>query len=122
MAEYVENSTKTTLVDLELNKRGSEFIRVQRVEDNATHAVSYDIRRWYYNDDDVETATHKGVRIKKDMAEQIIEILSKSIAEDNAAVAAVKQSVDNEGGTFAVNRGQMAIPGFTEEVNLAHRQ
>jgi len=122
MAEYVENSTKTTLVDLELNKRGSEFIRVQRVEDNVTHAVSYDIRRWYYNDDDVETATQKGVRVKKDIAEQLVEVLSRSIAEDNAAVNAVKQSTNTEGGTFAVNRGQVAIPGFTEEVNLTQRQ
>lgn len=79
---YNENSTITTLAEVLVNKRGSESIRVNKYVNNENGEVSYDIRRWYLNDNDEFAPTQKGVRVKREFIQDILNAITADLEED----------------------------------------
>lgn len=96
MAEFKSNDTAIELGELLLNKRGSEMLRINKHVNNETGEESYDVRRWYYDDNDEAKPTSKGIRIKKDMMRDVISIILNDMGEDDAG--ADGENVDDESG------------------------
>lgn len=65
-----ENEVHEVLGTFEKNKRG-DHIQVTAIDDGKGE-ISYDIRNMYTNDADELCFTSKGVRVKKEMAANII--------------------------------------------------
>ena len=78
---YQTNNTITELDDILLNKRGSEVLRVSRYENSDTHEISYDVRRWYTDDNDEFKPTAKGVRCKADVMAEVIKTICSDMRE-----------------------------------------
>lgn len=65
-----ENEVREVLGTFEKNKRG-DHIQVTAIDDGKGE-ISYDIRNMYTNDADELCFTSKGVRVKKELAANII--------------------------------------------------
>ena len=70
MAYKSGNDTSVVLGSFAKNKRG-DLIQVQAITDDSSN-VSYDIRNMFTNDADEVCYTSKGVRIRKDIAVEVI--------------------------------------------------
>ena len=88
MAYNRKNDTEVVLNDFEKNDRG-DYVRVTRIE-NEDGEYSFDIRNMYTKDG-VLSFTSKGVRVREDMAVDIVASIINAMSE--SAVDSVMQRI-----------------------------
>lgn len=94
MAYKADNETREVLGTFEKNKRG-DHIQVTAITDGKGE-LNYDIRNMYTNDSDELCFTSKGVRVKKEMAADIIvAIMNHMDAETYNGIMAKLDAANN---------------------------